>query len=115
MTRLTRRGFLVASGVGSGSVPTSTTVAGRRAAGAQAPAGNRWSDPASWSDGVPGPDRVAVVTKPIILDADVRVAGVVVEPDGQLHFDPQASHRLESAGNVVVRGRLVMQPASPDV
>ena len=81
VTRLTRRGFLVvgatgaagavlgagylasrtseadlASGVGSGSVPTSTTVAGRHAAGAQAPAGNRWSDPASWSDGVPGPD-----------------------------------------------------------
>jgi hypothetical protein len=142
VTRLTRRGFLFVgaagaagaagailgsgylagrdpeadptSGTGSVSIPT-TTVATRRATAAQVPAGSRWSDPASWPDGVPGPDQVAVVTKPIVLDADVRVAGVEVEPGGELHFDPQRSHRLESAGNVVVRGRLVMRPASPEV
>jgi G8 domain len=140
VARLTRRGFLVvgatgaagavlgvgylagrtpeaefASGTGSASLPTSTTVAGRQGAGAQAPAGSRWSDPDSWSDGVPGPGQVAVVTKPIVLDRDVQVGGVVIEPSGQLSFDPATSHRLESAGNVVVQGRLAMQPASPEV
>jgi len=139
MKRLSRRGFLIlggaagATGVGAvaaarhrgrgpdganpaasapttSSAPTSTTVAARPRA-----AVNRWSDPRSWSDGVPGPGQVAVVTKPVTLDMDARVAGVVVEPGGRLVFDPGASRRLESAGNVVVRGRLVMRPASAAV
>jgi hypothetical protein len=136
MMRLTRRGFLVLGGaVGAAGVgvvaalfgrdrpsqahaghaaPTSTTVAHREAAGAASvtAARYRWSDPDAWSDGVPGPKQVAVVTKSILLDVDVEVAGVVVERGAQLIFDPAASHRLKSSGNVVVRGRLVMHPAS---
>lgn len=137
MTRLTRRGFLVLSATGAtGAVlagylagrtpetdptfgtaptPTSATPAGRQTAGSKAPAGNRWSDPASWANGIPGHNQVAVVTKPIMLDVDVRVAGVIIEPGGQLAFDPRTGHRLESAGNVVVKGRLEMRPASPTV
>src|SRR5512132_2507356 len=87
VTRLTRRGFLVLSTTGAagavlagylagrtpetdptsgtGPTPTSTTVAGRQTAGSKAPAGNRWSDPASWSNGAPGRNQVAVVPKPI--------------------------------------------------
>jgi len=57
-------------------------------------------------------DQVAVVTKPVLLDVDVRVAGVVIEAGAQLVFDPQASRRLESRGNVVVHGSLVLRPAS---
>jgi hypothetical protein len=90
--------------------PTSTSApATARAATA------RWSDPASWPGGVPGPDRVAVVTGPITLDVDARVAGVTVEAGGRLIFDPRSSRRLESAGNVVVHGRLVMRPVSAEV
>jgi hypothetical protein len=40
---------------------------------------------------------------------------VTVEPGGVLLFHPSASHRLESSGNVVVEGRLVMRPASAAV
>jgi hypothetical protein len=58
---------------------------------------------------------VALITKPIILDVDARVAGVMVKPGGRLLFDPEASRRLESTGNVVVEGRLVMRPASAAV
>jgi hypothetical protein len=95
---------------------TSTTVANGKAAGRPAaPSGSRWSDPSSWSDGIPGPGEVAVITEPIILDDDVRVAGVVIERGGRLTFDPAVSRSLESLGNVVVRGRLVMRPASSAV
>jgi G8 domain len=76
---------------------------------------SRWSDKRSWTRGVPGPGETAVVTRPIFLDVDAKVAGVAVMPGGQLMFDPGASRRLESRGNMVVRGRLVMRPSSATV
>jgi hypothetical protein len=80
------------------------------------PAGwSRWSDRRSWSRGVPGPGQTAVVTRPIFLDVDAEVAGVAVMPGGQLMFDPGASRRLASRGNMVVRGRLVMRPSQAAV
>jgi hypothetical protein len=139
---LSRRGFLILGGaagvtgaaaavrylsqsgadghpVGPAATPASTTVfsppTARAGAGSGARPPYRWSDPSSWSSGVPGPDQVAVITKPVTLDVDARVAGVVVQPRGQLVFDPGASRRLESSGNVVVLGRLVMRPATPAV
>ena len=142
MKGLSRRGFLVLGGAAGATAAaagavyldrragrpdsaaklasgatTTTTVASTpgTTAGRAVPAGSRWSDPGSWSDGVPGPSKVAVVTRSIVLDVDARVAGVVVEPSGRLVFDPQASRRLESAGNVVVRGRMAMRPASATV
>ena len=92
------------------SAPTPTTAAGRPAV-----AGAPWSNPDSWPDGVPGPGRGAKVSRTIVLDQDARVAGVVVEPGGRLVFDPAVSRRLESTGNVVVRGQLIMRPASAAV
>jgi G8 domain len=75
-----------------------------------------WSDPGGWPKGrVPGPGDVAVISRRIVLDTDAKVAGVTVEPGGVLLFHPSASHRLESSGNVVVEGRLVMRPASAAV
>jgi hypothetical protein len=133
-TGLSRRRFLILGGTaGIGGVAaavtyanrrtgevkpvasTSTTVAVQGQAGSTMPSGSVWSDPGSWSNGVPGDDQVAVVTKPIVLDADVRVAGIVVERDGALIFDPRASLRLESSGNVVIRGKLVMRPTSDKI
>ena len=58
---------------------------------------------------------MAVVTRRIVLDTDARVAGVTVEPGGELIFQPSASRALHSTGNVVVKGRLVMRPASAEV
>jgi G8 domain len=88
--------------------PTSTTA---RAL----PAGDRWSDPGTWPDGVPGPNQVAKIAGTVVLDTDARVAGVAIAPGGKLIFEPRASRRLESTGNVVVRGQLVMRPASAAV
>ena len=42
-----------------------------------------WSDPRSWPDGrVPGTNDVAVIRRPIVLDKEVAVRGVQVDPDG---------------------------------
>jgi hypothetical protein len=128
---VSRRGFLILSGavaaIGAAITGCDRPAAEHRPASvrsghpqatvgtpppARATASGRWSDPASWPNGVPGPTEVARVTKPITVDVDARVAGVVIEPSGQLIFQPKVSRRLESTGNVIVRGRLVMRPAS---
>jgi hypothetical protein len=90
--------------------PTATTGRPATVAGAKP-----WSDPDTWPKGVPGRGDVAVVTRRIVLDTDARVAGVTVEPGGELIFQPSASRALHSTGNVVVKGRLVMRPASAEV
>jgi hypothetical protein len=143
--RLTRRRFLVIGGVGVAGAAAgaaaamalrddqrpaaapATTADHRQhqpGAGTTATSGRPvslagakpWSDPDSWPKGrVPGPGDVAVVGRRIVLDTDAKVAGVTVEPGGALIFHPSASRRLESTGNVVVQGRLVMRPASAAV
>lgn len=75
----------------------------------------RWSDPATWGGRVPGERDLAVVSTPVELDVDARVAGVEIDPGAGLEFRPDAGATLESSGNVVVRGRLAMMPASPAV
>jgi hypothetical protein len=76
-------------------------------------AGTRaWSDPATWGGKVPGRADVARVTGVVVLDVDAHVAGVVIEPEATLIFDPSASRALNSDGNVVVRGDLRMKPAN---
>ncbi len=72
----------------------------------------RWSDPATWGGQVPGEGDVATVTQPVLLDVDARVAGVRIEPAGDLVFDPGSTRELRSTGNVVVAGRLRMRPAA---
>jgi G8 domain len=140
-SRLNRRRFLVVGGAvgavglagavgavasrGGGSntpTPTTTQPAHQHQQATAAPssstgavAGRRWSDPATWPHGVPGPRDVAVISQRVVLDRDARVAGVVVEPGGELVFEPTATHTLESSGNVVVKGRLVLHPASGSV
>jgi hypothetical protein len=71
----------------------------------------KWSDPATWGGEVPGEGDVAVVDQPILLDVDTQVAGVEIGPAGDLVFDPAASRRLRSTGNIVVNGRIRLVPA----
>ena len=87
--------------------PPASTMRSRRA--------GPWSDPGTWGGRVPGVADLAVVSTPVVLDVDARVAGVEVEPDASLDFRTDAATTLESSGNVVVRGRLAMAPASPSV
>ena len=95
--------------------PPAPAPAAPSTTGRPRPAGSPWSDPASWPRGVPGPNQVAVISKPILLDTDARVAGVTIAPGGRLIFEPGASRQLESTGNVVVRGQLVMRPEDATV
>ncbi len=64
---------------------------------------------------MPGEGDLAVVSTPVELDMDARVAGVEIEPEASLDFATGAATTLESSGNVLVRGRLGMYPASPSV
>lgn len=93
-----------------GPLPSPTAGAGPSVAPLGGP--GTWSDPSSWSDGrIPGAGDVAVVDRSILLDHDVRVAGVDVTASGHLRFDETRRVTLTSHGNVVVRGHLTMKPA----
>lgn len=117
---VTSLGLLTIAGAGTGFLRAVVTnsdvpaeVVGRRTPGFHA---TRWRDPGSWSDGrVPGPDDIAVITRPVVIEGDVKVAGVRIEPRGALVFSPHHATMLESAGNVVVAGQLVMRPITADV
>jgi hypothetical protein len=75
-----------------------------------------WDDPRAWANGrVPGPNEVAVVSSPIVVEGEIRVGGVIVEPDGALVFAPSRSTLLESAGNVIVHGKLIARPVDHSV
>jgi hypothetical protein len=102
-----RRAFLKVAGAAS--------LLASRPAHALAARWHPWSDPRTWARKVPGRRDIAVVRKPVILDVDARVAGVVIEPGGALRFDPRHSRTLVSRGNVVVNGLLRMNPAGPAV
>jgi hypothetical protein len=94
------------------SAPGPTASSGRPVSLAGA---RPWSDPDTWPGGVPGKGDVAVISKRVVLDVDAEVAGVTVEQGGELVFQPTVSRTLQSTGNVVVEGRLVMRPASASV
>jgi hypothetical protein len=108
-----RRGFLKVAGAGVVAALVHSRVPSALAAlDPTLP----WSDPRAWGGRVPGPQDVALVTRPVRLDRNVRVAGVVVTPTGSLVFDPNLSVTLESTGNVIVRGgRLAMRPSGVQV
>ncbi|MGH2787261.1 MAG: G8 domain-containing protein [Actinomycetota bacterium] len=72
----------------------------------------RWSDPKTWGGRVPGRRDVVRISKPVLLDVNARVAGIVIGPGGSLVFHPRRSVTLRSTGNIVVRGKLRMAPAS---
>jgi hypothetical protein len=75
----------------------------------------RWSDPATWGGKVPTEADEAVVDQPILLDVDARVAGVRIDPEGAVVFDPGASRTLTSDRNIIVSGLIKAHPTSPDV
>jgi G8 domain-containing protein len=105
-----RRAFLKTAALAGASLAIAPKITG-----GSAPRVDRtlWSDPSTWGGRVPSQDDVAVIARRVVLDRDVRVAGLVVERGGDLVFDPDANRTVESTGNVVVRGRLSMEPASP--
>lgn len=106
---LTRRDFLGSLGAG-GAAALALPLLWSAPAGA---ATARWHDPATWPSGqVPGPTDIATVLGAVVIDANASVAGVVIPAGASLTFDESASVTLESTGNVIVDGRLVMRPPS---
>ncbi len=63
----------------------------------------------------PTPNALWTITTPVVLDSNATVAGVVIEPGGELAFSPSGNVTLTSTRNVIVRGKLSMRPATPDV
>ena len=102
--RLTRRTFLESAGMAGAAL----ALAPRAAAAAPA----RWSDPRTWGGKLPGRRSVARIDRSILMDADPVVAGVEVTRRGRLTFERSRTRTLTSTGNVVIRGTLVMRPAS---
>ena len=77
-----------------------------------------WSDPATWSTGQPpgASDAVTISAGTVVTYdlASARVAGVTVEQNATLAFDPDIDATLETDENVLVRGKLEMRPRPPD-
>lgn len=93
------------------STSTTSTTAPPTSGGA-----GRWDDPTSWADGrVPGPGDIAVIDRHIVAAGAVAVGGIRIEPTGVLELDAARSTTVESAGNVVNAGRLVMRPSAEAV
>ena len=101
-------GLIGATGLVASPVVRSvaTTLTSRRSE-------SRWSDPATWGGRLPNASEVAVISRPVVIDRNSNVAGVVVEKGGRLIFDRDKSVTLTTPGNVIVRGRLVMRPRNP--
>lgn len=111
----TRRQVLGIFGA-AGLAGTAAFASTRSPIGARAqPGAGLWSDPATWGGAEPTPSDPVVVSRPVLLDRDAQVAGLRIEPGGELIFDPDTSHTLGSTGNVEVRGALRMRPGSSAV
>lgn len=110
---ISRRGLLV----GAAALGAAALTGGPRSAlGAARAATGRWGDPQTWPDGrLPSAAEPVLVTGSTVIDQDVTVDGLVVESGAELVFAPDRSATLQSTGNVVIHGRLVMHPASEEV
>lgn len=109
---LTRRGFLGAVGA------TCTFSAVRYVTRDSASAAKNqmyWSDSNAWDGKAPGAGDLAVISRPLVLDRDTRVAGMVIEKDGELIFDRNKNVTLTLTQNMIVRGRLVMRPRTQKI
>jgi hypothetical protein len=104
---------VIAPSRASPTSPTTTTMPPQP--GVETGPPRRWSDPATWGGTVPRPGDQVVVDGSVLLDTNVVVGGLKLTPGAKLTFDPAISRVLESRGNVIVQGKLVMNPAQPTV
>jgi hypothetical protein len=98
----------------SPSAPSSSTTT-TSPPGSTAGGPRKWSDPATWGGAVPRTGDPVVINQPVLLDTNPVVGSLRIAPGGSLTFDPGAPHVLESRGNVIVQGMLVMEPASTTI
>jgi G8 domain len=78
----------------------------------------RWSDETVWGGKPPrAGDKVIIGSGHRVTfdQSSFRVAGLTVEGGGALVFASRSSATLESRGNVIIEGKLVMNPSSPNI
>jgi chitodextrinase len=78
-----------------------------------------WSDPAVWdSEEIPGPNDRPVIEAghEVLYDIETsEVAGMIIEEGATVRFSPSQSVQLDTTDNIIVSGRLELQPNSFDV
>lgn len=76
-----------------------------------------WSDPTTWNTGaVPGQGDAVTIAPATSVTYDTNAAVVSgLNIKGELKFNPAVGNLLQTSGNVVVEGRLVMRPANAGV
>lgn len=77
-----------------------------------------WSDPATWGGKLPGSSDTPLISSGHTVNYDLTTAsyaGVSVSSGATLQFDSSKSCTLQTSGNVVVQGKLQMQPSSSSV
>ena len=105
----------VRNGTSIGCAPTSLNVLTGSISSAKS--GN-WSDPATWGGKVPSTSDTPLIATghTVLYDVvDATVSGVNVNTGGTLKFDDTKNTILRSSANIVIEGKLLMQPASHSV
>lgn len=107
------RRAVVAAGIGAAALASAPLSLGRGPRADAASSGSRcWSSASGWAGGsMPSSTAVVRVTDHVIVDRNVTVGGLVIEPGASVVFAPDKSVALTSRGNVVVHGDLQMAPA----
>lgn len=108
-----KRRTVVAAGVGAAALAAAPMSLGRGPRAVAAGSASRcWSSESGWAGGsLPTSTEVVHVTDHVIVDRDITVGGLVIEPGASVVFAPDQSVTLMSRGNVVVHGDLQMAPA----
>lgn len=113
-TRLSRRQLLKVAGLAGLAVLLGLPRQLRHAWGSiESRRGSRWGDRSTWGGRLPRKNDLVIISHRVVLDRQVRVAGVIIRPGGHLVFHPKRRATLASTGNVVVLGRLTMQAIWP--
>ena len=77
-----------------------------------------WSDPSTWGGKLPGASDTPLISTGHTIVYDVKdstVLGVNVNAGGTLQFDNSKTTILRSSANIVIEGKLLMQPSSHSV
>lgn len=80
--------------------------------------GGRWSDANTWGGTLPTAADVPLISvgHTIVFDMEeATVAGLIISENSILRFDPAKSATLQSSRNILVQGRLEMQPDTQQV
>ena len=103
---------LLAAAAASGLALALPPLADAEAATVRSRRKGLWSSRATWGGRPPRRGDSVVIAHQVTLGKSTHVRGLTIQRGGALVFSPKRSVTLTSGRNVVVRGRLVMRPAT---